>query len=115
MPGMFARAQIIEGVNTNALSVPQRTITRGASPEEVIVPAYAVVVREYFSPVQAATRISLTITATIFGMALGGWMSGKIFDLTGSYRMAFANGVAWNVLNLLIAYWLLRRSTKLVT
>ena len=80
-----------------------------------IVPAYAVVVREYFSPVQAATRISLTITATIFGMALGGWMSGKIFDLTGSYRMAFANGVAWNVLNLLIAYWLLRRSTKLVT
>ena len=80
-----------------------------------IVPAYAVVVREYFSPVQAATRISLTITATIFGMALGGWMSGKIFDLTGSYRMAFANGVAWNVLNMLIAYWLLRRSTKLVT
>ena len=80
-----------------------------------IVPAYAVVVREYFPPAQAATRISLTITATIFGMALGGWMSGKIFDLTGSYRMAFANGVAWNVLNLLIAYWLLRRSTKLVT
>jgi membrane fusion protein (multidrug efflux system) len=27
---MFARAQIVEGVNANALTVPQRTITRGA-------------------------------------------------------------------------------------
>jgi cyanate permease len=32
-------------------------------------------------------------------MALGGWMSGAIFDLTGSYRAAFANGIAWNLLN----------------
>ena len=31
MPGMFARAQIIEGVNTNALTIPQRTVTRGAA------------------------------------------------------------------------------------
>ena len=45
--------------------------------------------------------------ATLFGMALGGWMSGVIFDLTGSYQAAFANGVAWNVLNVSIATWLL--------
>jgi len=31
MPGMFARGQIVEGVNANALTVPQRTVTRGPS------------------------------------------------------------------------------------
>lgn len=31
MPGMFARAEIIEGVNTNAVTIPQRVITRGAA------------------------------------------------------------------------------------
>ena len=43
-------------------------------------------------------------------MALGGWISGAIFDLTGSYRAAFVNGIAFNLLNLTIAVWLLRRS-----
>jgi hypothetical protein len=43
-------------------------------------------------------------------MALGGWMSGRIFDVTGSYRAAFVNGIGWNLLNLAIAYYLLRRS-----
>jgi cyanate permease len=47
---------------------------------------------------------------TLLGMALGGWMSGVIFDLTGSYRAAFANGLAWNALNLLIAGFLFLRS-----
>ena len=55
------------------------------------------------------------IMATLFGMALGGWMSGAIFDLTGSYRAAFANGVVWNMANAAIAMWLLsRRSAGLV-
>jgi hypothetical protein len=45
---------------------------------------------------------------TLLGMALGGWMSGKVFDLTGSYHAAFLNGIAWNVLNLSIALFLLR-------
>jgi len=45
---------------------------------------------------------------TLFGMALGGWMSGKVFDLTGSYHAAFLNGIAWNLLNLSIAFFLLR-------
>ena len=47
--------------------------------------------------------------ATLLGMALGGWMSGSIYDMTGSYRAAFANGVAWNVLNLIVALFLLSR------
>jgi hypothetical protein len=47
---------------------------------------------------------------TLFGMALGGWMSGKAYDLTGSYTAAFVNGIAWNLVNLSIAAWLLLRA-----
>ena len=71
-----------------------------------IVPSYAIIVREYFPPAEAGARVGSVITATLFGMALGGWMSGKVFDLTGSYQAAFINGVAWNLLNLSIAGWL---------
>jgi MFS family permease len=74
-----------------------------------IVPSYAIIVREYFPPREAGTRIGLVIMCTLFGMALGGWMSGAIFDLTGSYHAAFANGLAWNLLNVTIAVWLLTR------
>jgi len=74
-----------------------------------IVPSYAIIVREYFSPAEAGTRVGLVVMATIVGMAVGGWMSGEIFDLTGSYRAAFINGILWNVLNLSIAAWLLRQ------
>jgi len=77
-----------------------------------IVPSYAIIVREYFAPREAGTRIGLVIMATLFGMALGGWMSGEIFDLAGSYRAAFANGLAWNLLNVTIAAWLLLRSGR---
>jgi MFS family permease len=76
-----------------------------------IVPSYALIVREYFPPAEAGTRITLVLSATVAGMALGGWMSGAIFDLTESYRTAFVNGFAWNLLNMGIALWLLRRLT----
>ena len=72
-----------------------------------IVPSYALVVREFFPAREAGTRVSLVFTATITGMALGGWMSGEIYDLTGSYQAAFLNGTAWNLLNLSICIWLL--------
>jgi cyanate permease len=45
-------------------------------------------------------------------MALGGWLSGLIFDLTGSYRAAFFNGLAWNMVNVSIMAWLLQRSRR---
>ena len=76
-----------------------------------IVPSYAIIVREYFPPAEAGARVGLVIMATLFGMALGGWGSGVIFDLTGSYRAAFANGLLWNFLNVSIAVWLLQRSS----
>jgi predicted MFS family arabinose efflux permease len=74
-----------------------------------IVPMYALIVREYFAPQQAGTRIGLVLLATLGGMALGGWMSGLIFDLTGSYQAAFLNGLAWNLVNVSIAAWLMFR------
>ena len=77
-----------------------------------IVPSYAIIVREYFSPKEAGTRVGMVIMATLFGMAFGGWMSGVIFDATGSYQIAFLHGIAWNVLNLSIAGWLLWLTTK---
>ena len=72
-----------------------------------IVPSYALIVRDHFPAAEAGARVSLVLTATILGMALGGWLSGEIFDLTGSYRAAFLNGIAWNLVNLAIASWLL--------
>ena len=74
-----------------------------------IVPAYAIIVREYFPPQEAGARVGSVIMASLVGMALGGWMSGKIFDLTGSYHAAFMNGIAWNLLNLSISGWLFWR------
>jgi MFS family permease len=74
-----------------------------------IVPSYAIIVREYFPPNEAGTRVGLCITATLLGMALGGWLSGVIFDLTGSYRAAFLHGIAWNLLNGAIVLFLLTR------
>ena len=75
-----------------------------------IVPSYAIIVREHFPPVEAGGRVGLVITATLFGMALGGWMSGAIFDLTGSYKAAFINGLLFNLVNVSIALWLLRHA-----
>jgi MFS family permease len=77
-----------------------------------IVPSYAIIVREYFSPREAGARVGTVLMATLFGMALGGWMSGAIFDLTGSYRAAFVNGIAWNLVNVTIATMLLLRARR---
>jgi MFS family permease len=72
-----------------------------------IVPSYALIVRDYFPAREAGTRISLVLTMTVLGMALGGYLSGVIFDYTGAYRLAFLHGALWNVLNMAIAMWLL--------
>ncbi|MEY3997292.1 MAG: putative MFS-type transporter YhjX [Pseudomonadota bacterium] len=75
-----------------------------------IVPSYAIIVREYFPAQKVGVLVGAVIMATMIGMALGGWMSGKVFDLTGSYHAAFINGVLWNALNLGIALFLLWRT-----
>ena len=75
-----------------------------------LVPAYPIIVREFFSPREAGTRVAIVLMATLLGMALGGWLSGALFDATGSYRAAFWNSIGWNLLNMTIAFWLLRRA-----
>lgn len=75
-----------------------------------LVPSYAIIVRENFPAHETGTRVGVILMMTLLGMALGGWMSGVIFDLTGSYTAAFANGVAWNALNFIIALFLFFRS-----
>ncbi|WP_323034744.1 MFS transporter [Pararhodobacter sp.] len=67
-----------------------------------IVPAYAIIVREYMPAREAGARVGFVIMATILGMALGGWMSGWIYDVTGSYELAFLNGIVWNAANIAI-------------
>jgi len=80
-----------------------------------LVPSYPIIVREYFSPREAGVRTGTVLMATLFGMALGGWLPGWIFDLTGSYRVAFANGIAWNLVTTTIALLLLTRARRLRT
>jgi MFS family permease len=77
-----------------------------------IVPSYAIIVRESMPASEAATRVGLVILASVFGMSFGGWVSGVIFDHTGSYAAAFANGLAWNALNVAIVVGLLIRSRQ---
>ncbi len=75
-----------------------------------IVPSYAIIVREYLPAKEAGQRVGLIIFATVVGMALGGWLSGLIYDLTRSYDAAFVNGIAWNFLNIGIMTFILFRS-----
>ena len=79
-----------------------------------IVPGYAIIVREYLPAHQAGHRIGVVLMATMIGMAVGGLLSGWIYDLTGSYQAAFLNGIAWNLLNisiLAIVLWRTHRPT----
>src|ERR1700743_3826951 len=77
-----------------------------------IVPMYAVICRELLPPRQAGAAIGLAVSATILGMAFGGYISGVIFDVTGSYRAAFLNGVLWNAFNFAIVSWLFWRRRR---
>jgi predicted MFS family arabinose efflux permease len=77
-----------------------------------IVPSYAIIVRESMPASEAATRVGIVILASVVGMSFGGWVSGVIFDATGSYAAAFANGLAWNAINVSIMVALLIRSRQ---
>jgi MFS family permease len=72
-----------------------------------IVPSYALIVRDYYKASEAGARVSLVLMSTVVGMALGGWVSGEIYDWTGSYTAAFLNGIAFNLVNISLAMWLL--------
>src|SRR5947208_10191760 len=77
-----------------------------------IVPSYAIIIREAMPAAEAATRVGIVVLASVVGMSLGGWVSGVIFDATGSYAAAFLNGLAWNALNITIVMSLLIRARQ---
>ena len=77
-----------------------------------IVPSYAIIVRESMPAREAATRVGIVIFASVFGMSFGGWVSGVIFDASGSYAAAFLNGLAWNAVNVAIVVALLIRARQ---
>ena len=77
-----------------------------------IVPSYAIIIREYLPGADAGTRVGVVMMCTIMGMAIGGWMSGWIYDFTGSYAAAFWNGIVWNFLNIAIVLFLITRNRK---
>ena len=77
-----------------------------------LVPAYAVIIRELFPAREAGLRVSLAISTTLAGMALGGWLAGAIYDWTGSYAAALVNGIGWNIANMAIVGWLLLRMRR---
>jgi len=77
-----------------------------------LIPSYAIIVRRYFDPREVGVRTGTVLMATCLGMALGGWMAGRIFDVTGSYRAAFINGIAWNMITVVIALYLLYRGRR---
>lgn len=78
-----------------------------------IVPSYTIIVRTFFKAGDAGWRIGTALLFTMLGMALGGWLAGAIYDLTGSYDAAFVNAIGFNILNLLLAAGLRRRSLRL--
>ena len=80
-----------------------------------LVPSYAVIIRELFPAREAGLRVSLAISTTLAGMALGGWLAGAIYDWTGSYARALVNGIAWNLVTTAIAFWLLHRKHRRAT
>jgi len=77
-----------------------------------IVPSYAIIVREYLPAREAGQRVGIVMMMTILGMAIGGWLSGWIYDLTGSYQAALINGIAFNMFNITIMLLLLWRTTR---
>jgi MFS family permease len=80
-----------------------------------LVPSYAVIIRELFPAQEAGLRVSLAISTTLAGMALGGWLAGATYDWTGSYAAALVNGIAWNLVTTAIAFWLVHRKHRRAT
>lgn len=71
---------------------------------------YPVIVRQYLPAAEAGRRLGLVTLFGAFGMALGGWLAGYIFDQTGTYSPAFLIGFAFNLANLVIVVALLSRT-----
>jgi MFS family permease len=77
-----------------------------------IVPSYTLIIRRFFPADEAGSRIGLVFVSTIGGMALGGWMAGILYDITGSYTVSFINAIAFNAMNFGIAVFIQMKSNR---
>ncbi|HET8997904.1 MAG TPA: MFS transporter [Acetobacteraceae bacterium] len=78
-----------------------------------LIPAYVLAIRELFPSSEAGWRVPSLLLLSGSGMATGGWLAGWIFDRTGFYGAAFAAGMGFNLLNLLVVGFLLMQARQL--
>ena len=71
-----------------------------------IGPTYPIIVRDFLPERRAGRYTATIIMFGTFGMAIGGWVGGFGFDLTGAYVTAFLVGVGFNLVNLAIVGFL---------
>jgi MFS family permease len=74
-----------------------------------LLPAYVVAVREHYSTGEANWRVPAVLFAGFLGMGAGGWGAGVLYDYFGVYLVAFAVGIAFNLINMAIVLWLVFR------
>ena len=67
-----------------------------------IIPSYSVAIRDLFPSSEASWQIPTLLFTAMSGMAVGSWLAGKLFDHFGSYAPAFATGVVFNLVNLVL-------------
>ncbi|MDP7667250.1 MAG: MFS transporter, partial [Rhodospirillales bacterium] len=77
-----------------------------------IIPSYTIVIRDLFPVRGIGWRIGAVYFFGTIGMALGGYLGGAIFDVSGSYQVAFAVGIAFNVANLALLTILMWRRAR---
>ena len=78
-----------------------------------IMPCYPLIIRLLFPVSEAGWRIAGHYLFSAAGMALGGWLGGVIFDLTGDYSPAFLVGFAFTVMNFILIAVVYARQTRL--
>tara|TARA_B100000676_G_scaffold250666_1_gene255337 strand:+ start:127 stop:624 length:498 start_codon:yes stop_codon:yes gene_type:complete len=75
-----------------------------------IMPCYPSIIRLLFPATELGWRVATQYLFAAIGMALGGWLGGAIFDLTGSYSQAFLTGAGFNLVNLgLVSFLFVRQ------
>ena len=79
-----------------------------------IIPAYVLAVRELFPAHEAGWRVPILLCLTAFGMASGGWFAGLLYDHFGYYAPAFAAGLIFNFVNLILVGTLVAQARRLV-
>ena len=77
-----------------------------------IIPAYVLAIREYFPARDASWRIPTLLLFSGSGMAAGGWIAGVLYDYFGYYLPAFATGIAFNLVNLVLIGSLVLRQRR---